>query len=62
MGARLNAVNNASEAWPISTVFGVWAPAIVGPQIDAMPMVETGVCEPTGARRAIKSDNLGASL
>ena len=37
VGARLCAVNTASETWPVSCV--MWAPEIVGPQIEAMPTI-----------------------
>ena len=39
--ARLSAVNTASETWPASCE--MWAPEIVGPQIEAMP---TMACVP----------------
>ena len=35
--ARLCAVNTASETWPVSCE--MWAPEIVGPQIETMPTI-----------------------
>ena len=36
--ARLCAVNTTSEPWPVSCE--LWAPEIVGPQIQAMPTID----------------------
>ena len=35
--ARLSAVNTASELWPVSCE--MWAPEVVGPQIEAIPTI-----------------------
>ena len=42
--ARLCAVNKACESWPMSCE--MWAPEIVGPQVEAMPAIE---CVPPSA-------------
>jgi hypothetical protein len=36
--AELSAVNNASETWPVNCE--MWAPEVVGPQIEAMPALD----------------------
>ena len=36
--AALSAVNNASETWPVNCE--MWAPEVVGPQIEAMPALD----------------------
>ena len=36
--ARLSAVNKASETWPMHCE--MWAPEVVGPQIEAMPAID----------------------
>ena len=42
--AKLSAVNKASESWPVSCE--MWAPEVVGPQIEAMPTID---CTPPSA-------------
>ena len=36
--AKLSAVNKASESWPVNCE--MWAPEVVGPQIEAMPAID----------------------
>ena len=36
--AKLSAVNKASETWPVNCE--MWAPEVVGPQIEAMPAID----------------------
>ena len=36
--AKLSAVNTTSESWPVECE--MWAPEVVGPQIEAMPSID----------------------
>ena len=36
--AKLSAVNKASETWPVNCE--MWAPEVVGPQIETMPAID----------------------